>query len=66
MRALSSLSWFRRNLVVLHPTGQTDGELAAGELKAVAQRPFRWYNQKPGIRQAAFTETVPDNCGYHE
>ncbi len=57
MRALASMSWFRRNLVVLQRGASQDG--AAAALAAIAAKPFTWHGQAPGIRQMPFLESGP-------
>ena len=60
MRALATFSWFRRNLVVLErATGPGETE-AALVLKRIGGLTYRWYDQKPGVRLAAFHEPFPD------
>lgn len=63
LRALASLSWFRRNLIVLrrHTAHVPDGTAV---LEAIAARQFTWYDQSPGIRQTPFLEETPTGCGY--
>ncbi len=59
MRCLSTLSWFRRNLVVLRRENSAETSVAAAVLGEISARPFRWYNQSPGIRSTAFVEPLP-------
>lgn len=59
MRCLSTLSWFRRNLVVLRPGISAETSVATAILGEISARPFRWYNQSPGIRSTAFVEPLP-------
>ena len=63
-RALSTLSWFRRNVVILKPaTSQDDGAIAA--LCQIADLKYNWYDQKAGIRSYAFDEAYPTGkAGY--
>ena len=63
MRALASLSWLRRNLVVVK-RGLTDGEEAIAALEAIAARRFRWSSHSQGIRQEACTEAISPGSGY--
>jgi hypothetical protein len=58
-RCLSTLSWFRRNLVVLRPEISAETSAATDILGEISARPFRWYNQSPGIRSTAFVEPLP-------
>lgn len=63
MRALSSFSWFRRNLLVLRPrVGDNDSGFEA--LKQIAGRKYVWYGQQPGIRTVPFAEPAPPDAGY--
>ncbi len=64
MRALASLSWFRRNLVVLHRAEATADRCGAAALLDVARRRYAWYGQAPGIRDTAFEEAPPPEGGY--
>lgn len=59
MRALSTLSWFRRNLVVLVRGSREEGTEAAAALTAIAARPYAWYAQAPGIRDFPFEAEPP-------
>ncbi len=63
VRALSTLSWFRRNLVVLRRADQPLDAQAAPVLAAIGARPFGWYQQAPGIRQQPFAEALPTAAG---
>ncbi|WP_205082754.1 methyltransferase domain-containing protein [Paracraurococcus ruber] len=58
MRALSTLSWFRRNLLVLRRGPAEPWQ--ADRLAAIGARPFAWYGQAPGIRHFPMTEPMPD------
>ena len=60
VRALATMSWFRRNLVVLKRGPQPKGDAAALVLKRIGGLTYRWYDQKPGVRLAAFHEPFPD------
>ncbi len=60
MRALSSMSWFRRNIVILHHTGETGETPAAAALRQIGRLPYVWYNQAAGQRETAFDEPFPD------
>jgi SAM-dependent methyltransferase len=64
MRSLASLSWFRRNLVVLRKGNLDDHREALCVLGAIGARPFNWYDQLPGIRDVAFMEVPPPLAGY--
>lgn len=59
MRCLATLSWFRRNLVVLRRGNLAEGSEASAILNDVSERPFAWYGQRPGVRSAAFSEPLP-------
>ncbi len=59
LRALSSLSWLRRNLLVLRPGTAENGQTARAALTQIGAIPYHWYRQKPGVRHAAFQEPYP-------
>ena len=59
MRCLATLSWFRRNLVVLRRGNIAEGADAKAILCEIGQRSFAWYGQAPGIRSRAFSEPLP-------
>ena len=58
-RCLATMSWFRRNLVVLRRGGAAEGAAAIAALGAIGERPFNWYGQAPGIRHVPFSEPLP-------
>jgi SAM-dependent methyltransferase len=58
MRALATLSWFRRNLVVLR-RGEAPDAAATQRLTEIGERRFAWYSQQPGVRNVPFTEPPP-------
>lgn len=65
VRALSTMSWFRRNILVLKPAAGRPDDGADAALRKIAAMSYTWYAQKPGIRQAAFQEPFPaDNHAY--
>jgi SAM-dependent methyltransferase len=58
IRALSTLSCFRRNLVVMSKNiNDFDGDIATNQLLRIAAKPYGWYNQAPGIREEPFSES---------
>lgn len=59
VRALSTMSWFRRNIVVLRQTGETGETPAAVQLRRIGAKDYRWYKQTPGLRLAPFCEAYP-------
>ncbi len=61
LRAVSSMSWFRRNLILLEHTGDTGETAASNALKRIGEIPFVWYSQEPGQRVIAFQEPF---CGH--
>ena len=61
MRSLATLSWLRRNLVVLRRATQRDGAADTRALLEVAARDFAWYGQAPGVREYAFREELPSS-----
>ncbi|MFN8891189.1 MAG: glycosyltransferase family 2 protein [Alphaproteobacteria bacterium] len=57
IRALASLSWFRRNLIVLSKSDMDlDAEFATHQLERIAAKAYGWFNQGPGIREEPFGE----------
>jgi SAM-dependent methyltransferase len=58
-RSLSTLSWFHHNLVVLARGKAAQGAEAISLLRRIGARPFKWYNEPPGIRSTAFSEPLP-------
>jgi SAM-dependent methyltransferase len=66
LRALSTLSWFRRNPVVLRRGTAADGAAARRVLAGIAARPYAWYAQPPAIHEHAFAAPPPGpGAGYH-
>jgi SAM-dependent methyltransferase len=59
LRALSDLSWLRRNLLVLRRSRPSESGEAATALRSIAEMEFRWYAQPPGLRSTAFCEPPP-------
>ncbi|MDE2446180.1 MAG: methyltransferase domain-containing protein, partial [Alphaproteobacteria bacterium] len=59
LRAISSLQWFRRNLLLLRKSGDQKRLLNAECLEDIGTLRFSWRNQRPGIRQNAFSERYP-------
>jgi 2-polyprenyl-3-methyl-5-hydroxy-6-metoxy-1,4-benzoquinol methylase len=59
VRALSTTSWFRRNILVLKPIGAGHTDAASEALRKISAMDYIWYAQPPGIRQAAFQERFP-------
>jgi SAM-dependent methyltransferase len=65
LRAVSTMSWFRRNIVLLEYTGDTAETVAATRLKQIGELDYEWYGQKPGQRRTAFVEPFPvEPMGY--
>jgi SAM-dependent methyltransferase len=60
LRAVSSMSWFRRNIVLLQHTGETAETAAARALRKIGDLSYVWYPQAPGQRITAFSEPYPD------
>ena len=59
IRGLSSISWFRRNIILLKHTGETGSTPAAEALKSIGDLNYVWYTQQPGQRVSAFSEPFP-------
>lgn len=59
VRALSTMSWFRRNILILKPAAGRPDDGADAALRKIAGLTYTWYGQPPGIRQAAFQEPFP-------
>ncbi len=60
LRSISTMSWFRRNILVLKPARDPVDDQAADALVRIGALDYRWYGQMPGIRHAAFQEKFPD------
>jgi 2-polyprenyl-3-methyl-5-hydroxy-6-metoxy-1,4-benzoquinol methylase len=56
VRSLSSLSWFKRNLILLERSVDTRYIDAAEQLSKIGRFTYRWYRQKSGPRLIAFKE----------
>jgi SAM-dependent methyltransferase len=65
MRAVASLSWLRRNLIVLHRQGEVRQD-GTTRLEQIAERRFTWYGQTPGIRETAFGEVLLEDGGGYQ
>ncbi|AZL59533.1 glycosyltransferase [Tabrizicola piscis] len=59
LRAISTLSTFRRNLLVLRRAGPEVDGTAAAALRSIANLRYRPYPQGGGIRSAPFAEAYP-------
>ena len=59
MRCLATLCGFRRNFIVLRRGEVAEGSEATAVLCEISERPFTWYEQPPGIRSEAFSESLP-------
>lgn len=65
MRCIATLSWFRRNLVVLRRSNAAEADHASAVLTQIAAKPFIWYDQLPGIRETSLLEPLPPQpAGY--
>jgi SAM-dependent methyltransferase len=58
LRALSTLCWLRRNLVVLKQKSGAGAESKA--LIKLASRQYHWHSQATGIRRHAFHDPLPE------
>ena len=64
VRALSTMAWFRRNIVVLR-RGLAEDPSAADALVRIAKLDYAWYFQERGLRQTAFEQAFPPlSSGY--
>ena len=64
VRALSTMAWFRRNIVVLRK-GQAEDPTATDALVRIAKLKYDWYFQERGPRQTAFEQAFPPlSAGY--
>ncbi len=61
LRAISTMSWFRRNLLVLRKARSSEDGTAAAALRSIADLRYQWYGQSSGIRPAAFSEPYPQS-----
>jgi len=59
LRAVSTMSWFRRNLLVLRPVAAFRDETSSASLRSIAAMTYRWYGQDTGIRPTPFCERYP-------
>ncbi|KAJ57098.1 hypothetical protein ACMU_00995 [Actibacterium mucosum KCTC 23349] len=65
LRAVSSLSWFRRNLLLLERTRKSNHQETGEVLRRIGARKHDWYSQNGGIRRFPFNETeMPEGKGY--
>ena len=60
MRCLATMSWFRRNLIVLKRGRSESADRARGALAAIGARPYAWYAQSAGVRERPFSEATPE------
>ena len=58
-RSLATLTWLRRNTLVLRPGKSPSAEADMAALARIGSWPFRWNDQTPGLRLAAFEEDYP-------
>lgn len=64
LRSLASLSWLRRNPVLLRPIDRVARDGTA-RLLEIAARPFAWWGQTAGIRETMLDEPMPPpGAGY--
>jgi SAM-dependent methyltransferase len=56
LRAISTMSWFRRNILVLKRQPDSRHPDAAALLRQIGALPYEWYGQEPGMRAFAFQE----------
>ena len=60
-RCAATMSWLRRNAILLQPMAQgaTVADGADIKLEAISQLPYAWYGQNSGIRNFALQEELP-------
>jgi SAM-dependent methyltransferase len=60
-RCAATMSWLRRNAILLKPKSTTSlaADDARKKLEAISQLPYSWYGQNPGIRSFALQEELP-------
>lgn len=69
VRSISTLSWLRRNLLVLRPTSSNSArnKSATEVLQKIGAMEHIWYSQPPSIRLAPFKEVMPGrDFGYRQ
>jgi SAM-dependent methyltransferase len=59
VRGMATLSWFRRNPVLLRRAADVAQD-GTTRLEAIAARPFTWWGQAPGIRATLLDDAAPD------
>ena len=65
IRAISTLSWFRRNLLVLQRADKVAEPVDDQVLRSIGGLAYEWYGQTGGIRRAPFDEALqPVGNGY--
>lgn len=62
-RSLSTLSWLRRNPVILRRAvdGRHPESVAVPGLAEIGERCYRWYSQEPKVYDYPFTEDPPED-----
>ncbi len=60
LRCLATMSWFRRNLVLLRRGTYNQGSTSIATLAEISRKPFQWYAQSPGVRSYPFQERLPE------
>jgi hypothetical protein len=58
IRAISSLPWFKRNIIVLRQGGDANGEAAIEELTRIGALPYTWHHCNPGVRAELLSDDV--------
>ena len=59
MRGLATMSWFRRNMLVLRRKQDARYPDAAARLRQIGSLGYTWYGQGSGVRAFAFQEPLP-------
>ena len=59
MRAVATLPWFKRNILVLRQGTDRNSEDAIQELIRIGARPYAWHHTNPGVRAEILIDDMP-------
>lgn len=59
MRAIATLSWFKRNIVVLRRGPDSESENSIRELSTIGSLQYHWHHTQPGIRPEVLIDDAP-------